>query len=105
MLDVPFADVNLVQAEMEDMLVELAEAAVREDQAEVIITAGAPLAGLASRVRNRISVPVVEGVAASIKVAEAMCALNPRKPTVGSFRRPVGKPTSGLSEALSKLLE
>lgn len=105
MLDTPFSDVSNVQEEMEDMLVDLAETAVREDQAEVIITAGAPLAGLASHVRDRISVPVVEGVAASIKLAEAMCALNPRKPVTGSFRRPAEKKTSGLSATLSRLLE
>lgn len=104
MLDAPFTDIDSVQSELEDMLVDLAELAVREDQAEVIITAGAPLAGLASNVRDRISVPVVEGVAASIKTAEAMCALNPRKPAVGSFRRPARKPSSGLSATLTKLL-
>lgn len=105
MLDTPFTDVDSVQSEMEDRLVDLAEAAVREDRAEVIITAGAPLAGLAGRVRDRISVPVVEGVAASIKVAEAMYTLDPRKPVVGSFRRPAGKPAAGLSPTLTGLLE
>lgn len=104
MLDAPFSDVNSVQADFEDLLVDLAGRAIAEDGAEVIITAGAPLAGLASRVRDRIAVPVVEGVAAAVKMAEAMCVLNPRKPMTGSFRRPVAKPSSGLSPALTGLL-
>lgn len=104
MLDAPFTDIGSVQSELEDMLVDLAEKAVLEDNAEVIITAGAPLAGLATKVRSRISVPVVEGVAAAIKVAEAMCVLDPRKPESGSFRRPVAKTSSGLSPVLTRLL-
>jgi allantoin racemase len=87
------------------MLLELAHRAITEDEADVIITAGAPLAGLAHRVRDRIPVPMVEDLCASVKMAEARCALNPVTPTAGSFRRPARKPTSGLSRALSELIE
>jgi len=61
MLDAPFTDVDSVQSELENMLLELAHRAITEDEADVIITAGAPLAGLAHRVRDRIPVPMVEG--------------------------------------------
>lgn len=105
MLDTPFDNVNAVQAEFEDLLVDLANRAIVEDGAEVIITAGAPLAGLAHKVRDRITVPMVEGVAAAIGMAETLCRLNPRKPQVGSFKRPAAKPTSGLSDMLAALLE
>ena len=105
MLDAPFTDIDSVQSELENMLLELAHRAITEDEADVIITAGAPLAGLAHRVRDRIPVPMVEGVCASVKMAEALCALNPVTPTAGSFRRPARKPTSGLSRALSELIE
>ncbi|MCP5368778.1 MAG: Asp/Glu/hydantoin racemase, partial [Hyphomicrobiales bacterium] len=94
-----------VQAENEDLLVDLAGRAVREDGAEVVILAGAPLAGLASRVRDRLPVPVVEGVAASVKVAEGLVALGPRKATEGSFRQPAPKPATGLPAALTRLIE
>lgn len=104
MLDEPFNDVNAVQSDFEDMLVDLSLRAIQEDGAEVIITAGAPLAGLASRVRDRIPVPVIEGVAAAVGMAEAMCSQNPRAPETGSFKRPVGKESSGLSDTLTALL-
>lgn len=102
--DAPFGDVGSVQSEFADRLVDLAERAVREDGADVIITAGAPLAGLASRVRDRVPVPLVEGVAAAVKIAEAMVTLDPRPPKVGTFARPVAKSSVGLPPALADLL-
>lgn len=102
--DAPFGDVGSVRSEFSDCLVDLAERAVREDGADVIITAGAPLAGLASQVREQVSVPLVEGVAAAVKIAEALVALHPRPPQVGTFARPVGKPSIGLPPALANLL-
>lgn len=105
MLDAKVADVGQVQAENENLLVDLADRAVREDGAEVVILAGAPLAGLASRVRDRIAVPVVEGVAASVKMAEGLIALQPRKAVAGSFRQPAAKSATGLPDALTRLIE
>ena len=65
--------------------------------------AGAPLAGLAARVRDRIDVPVVEGVAAAVRQAELLVSLNVRKATKGAYRRPAPKPTIGLPPALTRL--
>ena len=62
-------------------------------------------AGLGSRVRDRIAVPVIEGVSASIKLAESLVTLHPRKAVAGSFRQPAPKPTSGLPDALARLIE
>ena len=105
MLDATVSDVGQVQSENEALLLELASQAVSQDSAEVIILAGAPLAGMASKVRDRIDVPVVEGVAASVKMAEGLVALNTRKAIAGSFRQPAPKTATGLPEALTKLIQ
>jgi Asp/Glu/hydantoin racemase len=105
MLDGSFASVSDVQEEKEAVLVELANRAVVEDEADVVILAGAPLAGLAARVRDRIPVPVVDQMAAAVKQAEALVALQPRKATAGTFRRPAAKPTLGLPAALAARIE
>ncbi|BDB25357.1 Asp/Glu/hydantoin racemase [Cupriavidus sp. TA19] len=105
MLDGSFASVSDVQEEKEAVLVELANRAVVEDEADVVILAGAPLAGLAARVRDRIPVPVVDQMAAAVKQAEALVALQPRKATAGTFRRPGAKPTIGLAQALAARIE
>lgn len=102
LLDSPFRDVGAVQEEKEHLLVKLALATVRENGADAIILAGAPLAGLAGRVADRIPVPIVDPVAAAVKQAEALVALRPRKAEAGTFRRPPAKPTRGLSEALAR---
>lgn len=103
LLDSAFSGIGAVRDEKETLLVELARRTVEEDGADVIVLAGAPLAGLAARVRDRVDVPVVEGVAAAIKQAELLVGLDVRKATKGAFRRPAPKPTIGLPPALTRL--
>ncbi|MDR3496089.1 MAG: aspartate/glutamate racemase family protein [Ancalomicrobiaceae bacterium] len=104
LLDDPFAAVGSVGEDKEDLLVALAGKAVEEDEADVIVLAGAPLAGLAARVRDRVPVPVVEGVAAAIRQAELLVGLDPRKAVAGTYRRPDAKPSIGLPPPLERLL-
>jgi len=103
LLDSPFSGVGAIREEKEELLVALARRAVDEDGADVIVLAGAPLAGLAARVRDRIEAPVVEGVAAAVKQAELLVGLNVRKAVKGGFRKPAPKPTLGLAPALTRL--
>lgn len=89
----------------------LAEQHARVDAAIIaafgdpLILGGAPLAGLAAKVRDRVPVPLVEQAAAAVKQAECLVSLQVRKPTTGTFRRPDSKQTSGLSAALSRRIE
>lgn len=101
MLDGAFQSISNVQEEKEALLVELANRAVKELEADVVIFGGAPLAGLAGRVADRIPVPVVDQVQAAVKMTEAILALGTRKATTGTFRRPAAKDAIGLPEALA----
>ena len=101
MLDAPIRQVGAVAEDREGLLVDLACRAVAEDEADVVILAGAPLAGLAGRVAERIPVPVVDPISAAVKMAEGLVALRPRKATAGTFRRPGPKATIGLSPVLA----
>ena len=105
MLDESFVSVSDVQEENEDLLVKLANRAVTEDGADVIILGGAPLAGLADKVKDRIPVPVVDQMAAAVKQAEALVVLGARKAVSGTFRRPDAKPTIGIAKALANRIE
>jgi amidase/Asp/Glu/hydantoin racemase len=100
MLDEPFASLASVQEEKEEELIALANRAVSEDDADVVILAGAPLAGLAARVRHRIPVPLVEQTIAAVRQAETLVALSPIK-TRGTFRRPSAKSSTGLASSLA----
>ncbi len=70
----------------------------------MIILAGAPLAGLAAKVADRIAVPLVDQAQAALRQAETLAALAPRKAAAGRFSRPGPKPSVGLSEALARRL-
>ena len=105
MLDGAFQSISDVQEEKEALLIELANRTVTEDEADVVILGGAPLAGLSAKVADRIPVPLVDPVAAAVKQAEALVTLRPRKAAAGTFRRPDPKPTAGLSDALASHIE
>ena len=82
----------------------LCEAAVREDGADVLIIAGAPLAGLARSVAAQIPVPVVDGMSCAVHQAELLARLSPNKATAGSYAVPPEKSWTGLSPALGQLI-
>jgi allantoin racemase len=104
MLDRPFTNINAVADEMEQLLVDLANKTVTDHGADVIILAGAPLAGLATKLRDRVPVPLVDGIQAAVTMAEGLVRLNPRKATVGTYRRPGPKDSTGLSQALANVI-
>lgn len=100
-LDEPFVAVADVQREKQDKLVELARACVIEDGADVVILAGAPLAGLAEVVADQVPVPLVDCCRAAVVQLEAAVRLKTRKAVAGSGRRPAAKSSNGLHPALA----
>lgn len=103
-LDEPLADIGNVQGNQGERLVALAERCVDEDGADVIVLAGAPLAGLARSLRGRLPVPAVDGVSSAVRHAETLVALQPGRAQRGSFAPPPHKPNAGLSPAMQALL-
>jgi allantoin racemase len=104
-LDEPLADIGNVQGQQGDSLVALAERCVTEDGADVIVLAGAPLAGLARSVASRLPVPAVDGVSSAVRHAQSMVALRTVRAQRGSFAPPPVKPHRGLTEGIARLLE
>jgi allantoin racemase len=105
MLDGSFADIATVQEEKENLLLELARLAFEKDQADVLIFAGAPLSGLARKIRDHIPVPVIDQVEAAVLQAQSIVRLNLRKATAGTFRRPSPKQTKGLPHSIAARIE
>ncbi|MGO4308049.1 aspartate/glutamate racemase family protein [Cupriavidus sp. RAF12] len=104
-LQEPLRDIGSVQEDHSARLEQMALEAVRHDGADVIIVAGAPLAGLARSLKGKIPVPVVDGVSSAIRHCESLIALQPGSAREGSFARPPRKPNSGLPSGLAKLLD
>ncbi len=103
-LDRPLDSIGAVQDEHAQALKALAERAVDEDGADVIVLAGAPLAGLARSLKGQLPVPVVDGVSSAVRHAETLVALQPGKARRGSFAPPPRKPNRGLPPAIEALL-
>lgn len=97
-------DIARARDELRESLIAECLKAVEEDQAEVVILGGGPIAGLAREARDRLPVPALDGVSCAVRLAEALVGLAPRPPARGSFARPPGKPTRGLAPSLGALL-
>jgi Asp/Glu/hydantoin racemase len=104
MLDETFTSIDDVQDEKQQVLVELANRTVSEHGADVVILAGAPLAGLANKIRDRVPVPLVDGIQAAVTMAEGLVRLNPHKATAGTYRRPGPKDSRGLATPLADVI-
>ncbi|HDZ38354.1 MAG TPA: Asp/Glu/hydantoin racemase, partial [Marinobacter sp.] len=70
-LDEPLQHIGRVQENQGERLIELGRRAVKEDGADVLILAGAPLAGLARSVSDRMPVPTIDGVTCALIQAQA----------------------------------
>jgi allantoin racemase len=100
----PLKGIGSVQEDFRASLLALAHQVVDEDGADVVILAGAPLAGLAREIGQDIPVPVVDGISAGVKQAETLVALGCGVHRKGSFARPPRKLNAGLSPEITRVL-
>jgi Asp/Glu/hydantoin racemase len=103
-LDVPIPDITQAKQLLRDRLLAECRLAVDQDEAEVIILGGGPIAGLAREAADELPVPVLDGVSCAVRLAEALVGLHTRPPLRGSFARPPAKPAHGLSPALLRAI-
>lgn len=96
--------VNSVQQDLREPLLMMVDQAVKEAAADVVVLAGAPLAGMAGTIDNPPAV-LLDPISAAVCQAESLVRLAPRGANAGSFRRPPGKPSSGLTPALTDWIE
>ncbi|MCC2612998.1 aspartate/glutamate racemase family protein [Neorhizobium sp. Rsf11] len=78
---------------------EIATALRDDDKAEAIVLGCAGMADLTAELRAEFGVPVVDGVAAAVKQAEALVALGLSTAKRGAYASPLSKPYKGLLEA------
>ena len=70
--------------------------AVDEDKAEAIVLGCAGMADLAGALSDEHVLPVIDGVAAAVKLAEAVCGLGLRTSKRGGYAGPIEKVYSGV---------
>ncbi len=104
-LDQPIEDISRAKDDLADHFIEQCNLAVDQDDAEVVILGGGPIAGLARQIAAEVPVPLVDGVSAAVRLAETLVALDFRPPSRGSFALPKSKPAQNLSPALSAMID
>jgi allantoin racemase len=72
--------------------------AIRDDRAEAIVLGCAGMADLAADLSAAHGVPVIDGVAAAVKLVEALAGLGLRTSKLGGYASPLPKPYRGLFE-------
>jgi len=78
-----------------ESIVQQSEIAVRDDKAEVIVLGCGGMAGLNDKVRERTGVPVVDGVAAAVTIAESLVRLGLSTSKVRTYATPRPKKVTG----------
>lgn len=100
---VPEAAMGDIAQVAEDLRAPLVETCIRACRhADVLILAGAPIAGLAGEIADEVPAILLDPIKAAAVQAVALAALAPRGAVAGSFRRPPGKPNTGLPAPLSR---
>lgn len=90
-LDLEDGDDSLIQKQITDE----SRRAISEDHAEAIVLGCAGMADIAAAVEKELDIPVIDGVAAAVKFAEALVALNLRTAKHGEYAFPLAKAYSG----------
>lgn len=75
--------------------------ALEQDGAEAIVLGCAGMADLAASLSAQFGVPVIDGVAAAVTLAEGMAAIGLKTSKRGGFARPLAKAYSGAFAAFS----
>ncbi|MBM3545720.1 MAG: aspartate/glutamate racemase family protein [Alphaproteobacteria bacterium] len=75
------------------------EKAIAEDGAEAILLGCAGMVELARRLTDETGVPVLDGVTAAVKMAEALVGLGIKTSKSGAYAEPRAKPYAGLFAA------
>jgi allantoin racemase len=88
-----------------DMLSAAAQSCVDQHGADVVVLGGAGLAGLSSRIQNRVDRPLIDSVTALVRAAERLGRARPTKPTTGPYAATPVVATTGLSRALAARME
>ncbi len=76
-------------------IIDQAQRAVEEDKAEVIVLGCGGMAGLDDQIRNRLGVPVVDGVASAVTIAESLVRLGLSTSKVRTYATPRPKKVIG----------
>lgn len=99
--DIPVLSLEVAASgAVEKLRAEIARA-IAEDRAEAIVLGCAGMADLAHRLQQEFDLPVIDGVGAALKQAEALIALGLSTSKRGAYASPLAKPYRGVLKSFS----
>eukprot|EP01035_Chromulina_nebulosa_P053703 gene53703-biopygen38139 len=96
--DIPVLSLEDPASNAKQRLREEIALAIRQDRAEAIVLGCAGMADLVDALSREFGLPVIDGVAAAVKQAEALVALGLKTAKRGAYAAPIGKPYLGMLE-------
>ncbi len=84
-----------------DRILEASRAALEHDRSGAIVLGCAGMADLCEALQQRLGVPVIDGVAAGVKLAEALVGMKLRTSKRGDYAAPLPKMYAGLAAPFS----
>lgn len=102
--DIPVLDLERHDTHGQPLCLPQIEAAAREalsrDRSGAIVLGCAGMAGLCAELQQRLGVPVIDGVSAAVKLAEALVGLKLSTSAVGDYAPPLPKQYAGWAQPL-----
>lgn len=99
--DVPVLELETPGSDARDRVSREIAAALAQDRAEAIVLGCAGMADLADALSRRHGVPVLDGVACAVKLAESLVGLGLRTSRTGGYAPPLPKQFAGAYASLS----
>jgi allantoin racemase len=99
--DIAVLDLEDPASDAHARILECATRALESDRSGAIVLGCAGMAGLCAALQQRLGVPVIDGVAAAVKLAESLVALGLRTSKRGEYAAPLGKAYVGLAAPYS----
>ncbi len=93
--DVPVLELERSDSKARAIILAECEKAIVEDHSEAIVLGCAGMSNLTTFLQDRLGVPVIDGVAAAVKFAEAVVGMGLRTSKVGDLAYPLPKPYVG----------
>lgn len=100
--DIPVLSLEDPDSGARDKLREEIGRAIADDRAEAIVLGCAGMADLVRSLRREFGLPIVDGVTAAVKQAEALVSLGLSTSKRGAYAKPVQKPIVGMSDHFAR---
>lgn len=95
-VDIPVLDLEHPDSDIEIRLTEACRQAMSADESGAIVLGCAGMADLAGVIEGKIGIPVIDGVAAAVKLLEALNGMRLKTSKHGDYAPPLAKPFTGI---------